>query len=278
MIGEPDRQRPGGQRARVRRGKEVRSALILRVFAVERFIRALIFAALAIAVWRFSVSRLSLEESYDQALPPLKTLLRDLGFSVEHSKVLGLINKAFTTDPRILAYLAIGCAAYAAVEVIEGIGLWLLKRWGEYFAMVATSVGLPYRDLRPDEQGHRAPGGGLPDQPGPGPLPGADQAPVRRARRQGRRTRPGCAASPSWTPRSPPSLRSATGNRSRMRNPGGMPDRRPPGNLPPARNRPPPRNRPRNRPGQARKPVRLQMRVSLIVTALPPLPRRHPAP
>ena len=27
---------------------------------------------------------------------------------------------------------------------MEGIGLWLAKRWGEYFAMVATSIFLPY--------------------------------------------------------------------------------------------------------------------------------------
>lgn len=144
VIGEPTASGPPDSAPKVRRGQEVRSALILRIFAVERFIRALIFAAVAIAIWRFSASRLSLEESYDHALPPLKTLLRDLGFSVEHSKVLGLINKAFTTDPRILVYLAIGCAAYAAVEVIEGVGLWLVKRWGEYFAMIATSVGLPF--------------------------------------------------------------------------------------------------------------------------------------
>ena len=86
----------------MRRGNEVRSALILRIFAVERFLRALIFAALAIAVWRFSVSRLSLEQAYDHALPPLKTLLRDFGFSVDHSKLLGLIHEAFTVDPRKL--------------------------------------------------------------------------------------------------------------------------------------------------------------------------------
>ncbi len=144
VIGAPDATGPAAGAPRVRRGKEVRSSLILRVFAVERFLRALIFAALAIAVWRFSVSRMSLDESYQHALPPLKAVLRDLGFSIQHSKVLGLINRAFTTDPRILAYLAIGCAAYAVIEVIEGTGLWLLKRWGEYFAMVATSVGLPY--------------------------------------------------------------------------------------------------------------------------------------
>src|SRR5262249_34498080 len=125
-------------------GTQVRSALILRIFAVERFLRALIFAALAIAVWRFSLSQHSLEDSYDHALPPLKALLRDLGFSVQHSKILGLLNRAFTTDPKILTYIAIGCVAYATVEVIEGVGLWLVKRWGEYFAVIATSVGLPY--------------------------------------------------------------------------------------------------------------------------------------
>ena len=30
------------------------------------------------------------------------------------------------------------------IEVIEGVGLWLVKRWGEYFAMIVTSIGLPY--------------------------------------------------------------------------------------------------------------------------------------
>jgi uncharacterized membrane protein (DUF2068 family) len=144
VIGEPTASGAAASAPKVRRGTQVRSALILRIFAVERFVRALIFAALAIAVWRFSVSRQSLEDSYDHALPPLKTLLRDLGFSVQHSKILGLLNKAFTTDPRILTYLALGCAAYAAIEVLEGVGLWLLKRWGEYFAMIATSIGLPF--------------------------------------------------------------------------------------------------------------------------------------
>ncbi len=144
VIGEPTASGPAAGAPHVRRGKEVRSALILRIFAVERFIRALVFAALAIAIWRFSLSELSLEQSYDRALPPLRALLTDFGFSVQHSKLLGLINKAFTTDPKILGYLAIGCAAYAVVEVVEGVGLWLVKRWGEYFAMIATSAGLPY--------------------------------------------------------------------------------------------------------------------------------------
>ena len=46
--------------------------------------------------------------------------------------------------PRTLTYLAIGLAAYALIELVESVGLWLGKRWGEYFAMVATSIFLPY--------------------------------------------------------------------------------------------------------------------------------------
>ncbi len=34
-------------------------------------------------------------------------------------------------------------AAYALIEFIEAVGLWLMKRWGEYFAVVATGVFLP---------------------------------------------------------------------------------------------------------------------------------------
>ena len=29
------------------------------------------------------------------------------------------------------------------LQLVEGLGLWLLKRWGEYFAVVATSLFIP---------------------------------------------------------------------------------------------------------------------------------------
>jgi uncharacterized membrane protein (DUF2068 family) len=32
---------------------------------------------------------------------------------------------------------------YGALQLVEGTGLWLLKRWGEYFAVVATALFLP---------------------------------------------------------------------------------------------------------------------------------------
>ena len=59
----------------VRRGREIRSTLILRIFAVERFLRALAFGALAYVVWRFSSSRQSIEAAFDRERPVLRSLL-----------------------------------------------------------------------------------------------------------------------------------------------------------------------------------------------------------
>ena len=144
VIGEPTVSGPVSAAPRVRRDKELRSAFILRLFAVERGLRAIIFGGLAIAIWRFAASRMSIEQAYANALPELRAFLRQLGFNVNHSKLLGLIQHAFTLNSGVLTWLALAAAAYAVVEIIEAVGLWLLKRWGEYFAMIATSVFIPY--------------------------------------------------------------------------------------------------------------------------------------
>src|SRR5436305_2072046 len=75
VIGEPTASGPVSAAPRVRRGKELRSAFILRLFAIERFLRAIIFGGLAIAVWRFAASRMSIEQAYDHALPGLRAFL-----------------------------------------------------------------------------------------------------------------------------------------------------------------------------------------------------------
>jgi uncharacterized membrane protein (DUF2068 family) len=127
-----------------RRGNELRDELILRVFAVERFLRFVICAAAAYGVWRFKYDRADIQRAFNNDLPAIRTLYRDLGFNLNHSKLLGLIQHSFTLDARTLTWLAIGLAGYALIELTEGVGLWLGQRWGEYFAMVATSVFLPY--------------------------------------------------------------------------------------------------------------------------------------
>ena len=135
---------PAAEAPLIRRGKELRSELVLRVFAVERFLRFLIFGFAAYGVLRFKYDRAGIQRAYDNDLPAIRALYRDLGFDVSHSKLLNLIQHSFTLTPRTLTYLAIGLAIYALIELTESVGLWLGKRWGEYFAMIATSVFLPY--------------------------------------------------------------------------------------------------------------------------------------
>jgi uncharacterized membrane protein (DUF2068 family) len=144
VPGEPAGSGPAGAAPEPRRDKDLRGFVILRVFAIERFLRAVVFGVLAYGVWEYRRSSGTIEKAFDRKLPIVRTLFRELGFNINHSKLVGLIQRAFTLSPRVLGYLVLGLAAYVVIELIEGVGLWLGRRWGEYFAMVATSVFLPY--------------------------------------------------------------------------------------------------------------------------------------
>ncbi len=144
IQGDPAATGPAAEAPRVRRGTEIRSAFILRVFAIERYLRALLFGGAAYGVWRFEGAQHSLERAFNHEYPVIRSLLRELGYDVDHSRLVGFIQHALTLSPTSITLLAWGLAAYAAVEVVEGTGLWLARRWGEYFAAVVTSLGLPY--------------------------------------------------------------------------------------------------------------------------------------
>jgi len=144
VTGGPHGSGPAAAAPLVRRGKELRSELILRVFAVERFFRFLILGVAAYGVWRFRYDRAGIQRAYNNALPAIRALYRDLGFNISHSKLLPFIQHSFTHTSRWLTFLAIGLAVYAVIELAESAGLWLGQRWGEYFALVATSIFLPW--------------------------------------------------------------------------------------------------------------------------------------
>jgi uncharacterized membrane protein (DUF2068 family) len=127
----------------VPRGKEIRSRLILRLFAIERVLRAIAAATAAVFLWQFRHSQVSIEQKFDRELPVVRDLFRQLGYNINSSKLVGLLHHALTLSSKTLTLLAIGLFLYAIIEIVEAVGLWLARRWGEYFAMVATSLGLP---------------------------------------------------------------------------------------------------------------------------------------
>ena len=123
----------------VLRGKALRQALIVRALAVERWLRAVLIGLAAWAVWQFRGAQGSIQTALDRDLP----VLRATGFKVDQMTAVHELEKALATKPSTLTLVVVILAAYAALELVEGIGLWLLKRWGEYFAVVATSLFLP---------------------------------------------------------------------------------------------------------------------------------------
>jgi uncharacterized membrane protein (DUF2068 family) len=144
VTGEPQGTGPLSAAPVIRRGKEIRGEVILRFFAVERFLRFLLFGVLAYGIWRFTRSQAGIVAAYKKELPIVRTLFRGLGYNINHSGLFGLFRHALALKPATLHLIAIGLAAFAVVELIEAVGLWLAKRWGEYFAAAVTSLGLPY--------------------------------------------------------------------------------------------------------------------------------------
>jgi uncharacterized membrane protein (DUF2068 family) len=141
---DPHASGPATEAPVVKRGKEIRSELILRFFAIERFIRFLLFGGVAYAIWQFGHSKQTIQKAFNSDLPIIRSTFNQLGFNIDHSKLLLEFRKALHFSQSTLTLIAVGVALFAIVELVEGVGLWLSKRWGEYFAMVVTSLGLPY--------------------------------------------------------------------------------------------------------------------------------------
>jgi uncharacterized membrane protein (DUF2068 family) len=143
VVGEPMGSGPAEDAPLVLRGKALRDAFILRLLAAERFIRGVLLVALAYGVYKFNGAQDSLEQVFRAYLPTLKPFADKLGIDLANTGPVKLIQKALTTDHATLELVAIGVLAYGVLELVEGIGLWLMKRWGEYVAVVGTAVFIP---------------------------------------------------------------------------------------------------------------------------------------
>lgn len=141
--GTPVASGPAAAAPLVLRGAALRSRLIMRLLALERLFRFLLVGALAYGVWRFANSQQALQLLFEKDLTVLRPVGLHWGTDLENWAIVSTIRKVFTYKRSMLDIAAIALAVYALVELIEAIGLWLAKRWGEYFAVVATAAFLP---------------------------------------------------------------------------------------------------------------------------------------
>jgi uncharacterized membrane protein (DUF2068 family) len=143
VLGEPAGRGPAELAPAPLRGKAARDAVIVRLLAAERAVRGVLVLLAAYVVVRFEHSQDSLRSLLDRAVPAARPLAAVLHVDLDHSATLEHLRHLVNTRPHTLTLVAIGLVVYAAIELVEAIGLWQLKRWGEYVAVVATVAFVP---------------------------------------------------------------------------------------------------------------------------------------
>jgi uncharacterized membrane protein (DUF2068 family) len=142
-LGEPHGSGPADRAPEVPRGRALRDLFILRFLAVERVLRGLLIVVAAWAVWRFSNSQDAVRRLFEDDLTAFKPAAEHFHYDLDHSPVVDTIRKTFDYKKSTLHLVAAALVGYAAIEVIEGFGLWWGKRWAEYLTVVATAAFLP---------------------------------------------------------------------------------------------------------------------------------------
>src|SRR3984893_19419389 len=125
IVGEPHGRGHANEAPLIMRGKALRQAIIIRALGVERFFRASVLALAAWAVWKFRGARGGIQATLDRDLP----VFRAAGFKVDQMSAIHELEKALAGKPSTLALITLMLAAYAILQVVEGVGPWLLKRW-----------------------------------------------------------------------------------------------------------------------------------------------------
>ncbi len=108
--------------------------LLIRLIAIFKFLKAGLLIALGIGLFRL--------------------LHKDVGDVLEHwSKAMRLdpgshfvnlaLEKAAHVSPEQVKKLGLGSFLYAGLFLVEGTGLWLRKRWGEWLTVIITSSLVP---------------------------------------------------------------------------------------------------------------------------------------
>jgi uncharacterized membrane protein (DUF2068 family) len=147
-VGQPAPEHPGRDRVEPRdeialplRGAALRDRYVLRLIALDRAIHVIVLVGLAVALFTFAAHNQALHHDY-------QNIMNDLAGGAPGASqargVLGYLGRAFKYSPSHLRILALVLLAFAALEAVEGVGLWFNKRWAEYLTFVATTALVPF--------------------------------------------------------------------------------------------------------------------------------------
>jgi uncharacterized membrane protein (DUF2068 family) len=110
----------------------------LRIIAVLKFIEAIAVAAAGLATLKLlNPATLDLIAGWVQAVPG----------AAAQQFLQGALDHLSGISHRQVRALGAGAFIFAAIFLVEGIGLWMEKRWAEWLAIVATALFIPLEIL-----------------------------------------------------------------------------------------------------------------------------------
>ena len=133
------------------RGRPLRDKIVLRAIAVDRGLHFLILTALAVGVFLIASNEVDLRDKFYAVLGALHGGLGGPTSGSDGSFV-DRIDRLLNLPHNKLQLIGLALAAYALLQGVEGVGLWMQRRWAEYLAVVSTSAFLP---LEAYELAHR---------------------------------------------------------------------------------------------------------------------------
>ena len=129
------------------RDRALHDRLILRLIALERALHVLLFAAVAIAAAVVETNLGSVEGWAGSLLDDLQRGVAQTARSGGHGFIIDELRRLADVDRDTLWLVVVGSTAYALLEGVEAVRVWLGRRWAEYLTVVAT-VGLMPLELR----------------------------------------------------------------------------------------------------------------------------------
>lgn len=121
----------------------LRQRLVLRLIALERSLHVLVFASLAIAALALQLELPSIQNWATELLGDLQDVVSNTSRAGSYKWMTKQLARLTDLGRPELWIIFVVSAAYATLEAVEAVGLWLGKRWAEYLTVVATAGLLP---------------------------------------------------------------------------------------------------------------------------------------
>jgi uncharacterized membrane protein (DUF2068 family) len=107
---------------------------MIRLIAVFKLLKAVLLIAVGVG---------ALKLLHQDAADALDRWTAMLGFDPGNQYVDSALQKLANLTPSKIKGVGVGSFVYAGLFLIEGFGLWMVRRWAEWFTVIVTSSLVP---------------------------------------------------------------------------------------------------------------------------------------